>query len=376
MKVLVNTASTYKGGSVQVAQSFIEECRRFKDNEYHVILGDMLGKLVDLENYPDNFSFYKLGHRPATRVLSFKSHNDDLKAIESNTAPDVVFTTSGPAYWRPKAPHLVGYNLPHYIYRDSPFFSKIPFLKRIKWDLKGALIKYYFKIEADAYIVQTDDVNNRLKEMLGVEKVYTVSNTFSQYYRDPIEVENKLPERSSNEFRLLTLSAWYPHKNLEIIPEVIEEMPEMLKKEVLFVLTLPEEDFKKIFSDGHKNIINIGPVKPEEGPSLYRECNAMFLPTLLECFSASYAEAMAMEKPIITSDLGFAHSVCGDAALYANPMDPSDISDKIKMLIKNPSLQEKLIDNGRKRKNKFLNARERAQKYLEICQNLISNGKN
>lgn len=356
-----------------MAHSFIEECKNFPENRYYIVLGEMLSKLVDRDTYPDNFSFYSLGYRPASRIFSLKSHSSDLQTLESDINPDVVFTTSGPAYWRPRAPHLAGYNLPHYIYRDSPFFSELSFYKRVKWDLKGALIKYFFNKEADAYVVQTGDVNERLKELLGVEEVYTVSNTFSQYYRDPIKVADKLPERSSSEFRLLTLSAWYPHKNLEIIPEVIEVMSEKLKKEVRFVLTLPEEDFTNYFPERYRdNIVNVCPVRPEEGPSLYRECDAMFLPTLLECFSASYAEAMAMGKPIITSDLGFAHSVCGEAALYADPMNPRDIAEKIKMLFESPALQQKMIIAGKRRKSEFLNARERAQRYLEICQELIN----
>ena len=55
-------------------------------------------------------------------------------------------------------------------------------------------------------------------------------------------------------------------------------------------------------------IINVGPIKSAECPSLYSECDIMFFSTLLECFSASYAEAMIMKKPIITTDMGFAHT--------------------------------------------------------------------
>lgn len=375
MKLLVNTATTYKGGGVQVAQSFIEECRNFSDHRYHVVLGEMLSELVDRDTYPDNFSFYTLGYRPATRIFSLKSHSKDLKKLEADIKPDAVFTTSGPAYWRPEALHLVGYNLPHYIYRDSPFFSRISFPERVQWDLKGALIKYFFKRDADAFVVQTEDVNERLRKLLGTGEVYTVSNTFSQYYRDPLEVADKLPRRSNDEFRLLTLSAWYPHKNLEIIPKVIDVLPGKLKEKVRFILTLPDEDFEKHFPGRyHRNIVNIGPVKPEEGPSLYRECDAMFLPTLLECFSASYAEAMVMEKPVLTSDLGFAHTICGQAALYAEPMNPEDYAEKIHRLKEDNRLREEMIQAGRMQKKKFLTANERAERYLEICQTLIANG--
>ncbi|MDX1639039.1 MAG: glycosyltransferase family 4 protein [Balneolaceae bacterium] len=368
---MINTSSTFKGGSVQVARSFIEECVQFPEHEYHVLLGDMLSDLVSTANYPENFFFYNVGYRPATRVLSFRSQDHDFKDIEKEIVPDVVFTTSGPAYWRPEAPHVIGYNLPHYIYGESPYFKQIPLWKRVKWFLKGKVIQHYFKRDADAYVVQTDDVNRRLRDWIKSERVYTVSNTYSRHYDSPKQVQNKLPERKETEFRLLTLSAWYPHKNLKIIPDILELLPVHLKERVRFVLTLPEASYKQHFRAGlNGSVINIGPVKPDEGPALYKECDALFLPTLLECFSASYAEAMRMEKPIVTSDMGFAHSVCGGAALYANPEDPNEFAEKISDLADNPDLRRKLTEEGIKRQKAFPTARERAEQYLNICKRL------
>jgi len=375
MKVLINTASTYKGGGVQVAQSFLEECKTITEHEYYVILGNMMADLVDPDEYPINFSFYTIGFRPATRVFSLKSHNKCFDELEEKVNPDVVFTTSGPAYWRPKAPHVVGYNLPHYVYEDSPFFELISYPQKIKWALKGAVIKYFFKREADAYVVQTKDVNQRLSRILKSDNVFTVSNTCSHYYENPERFINKLPERRVEEYRFLILSAWHTHKNLRIIPEVVAALPERIKEKVRFILTLPDNEFEKYFPpEKRQNLINIGPVNPEEGPSLYNECDALFLPTLLECFSASYAEAMRMGKPIITSDLGFAHTVCGDAALYADPMDPKQLAGRIVQLTTQPALSDKLIGMGRLQQNQFLSARKRAEKYLDICKDLVDQG--
>lgn len=359
-----------------MARSFIEECRDIGGNEYHIILSKALARLVDQNEYPDNFFFYSLGYRPATRVFSFKSHSRDLERIEDRIRPDAVFTTSGPAYWKPKAPHLVGYNLPHYIYGDSPFFSQLTFYKRLKWWMKGQVLKYFFKRDAESFVVQTDDVNQRLGNWLKTDKILTVSNTYSQHYEKPKVVSPKLPEREINEYRFLTLSAWYSHKNLDIIPKVFAALPDHLKRKVRFVLTLPEDIFDRHFPSDSPEIINIGPVKPEEGPALYEECDALFMPTLVECFSASYAEAMKMAKPILTSDLSFAHTVCGDAALYADPMNPNEMADKIIELVENTRLRERLIQNGFRRLESFKTARGRAKEYLGICENLVAERQN
>jgi hypothetical protein len=102
MRLLINTASTLKGGGVQVAKSFIEECRNFPEHDYHIVLGTTLDKLINRERFPANFHFYAIGYRPATRVFSFRSADAFFISLEKKIQPEVVFTTSGPSYWRPK----------------------------------------------------------------------------------------------------------------------------------------------------------------------------------------------------------------------------------------------------------------------------------
>ncbi|GAB2680583.1 hypothetical protein GCM10027036_38760 [Flavihumibacter cheonanensis] len=371
MKILINTASTLKGGGVQVALSFLNECKNIGGNNYHVILGITIQKLIDKSSFPSNFYFYPISFRPATKVFSLSSHNQFFKNLEDEVKPDVVFTTSGPSYWRPKAPHLVGFNLAHHIYPDSPYFKKINLYRKLRWRVKKMLAVYFFKRDADAYVVQTEDVNVRLKALLNKSSIYTVSNTISNFYINPIIKNNCLPSKVSGEFRFLLLSAWYPHKNFEILKHIVRLLPYSYKSRVRFILTLPEEIFQqkfdKTFSD---NIINVGPVNVEDGASLYTECDAIFLPTLLECFSATYAEAMVMEKPIITSDMGFAHTVCGDAALYFNPESPEEASQTICMLLDSTSLQKDLINKGKERLKIFGTAKERAEIYLNILDSI------
>ena len=97
----------------------------------------------------------------------------------------------------------------------------------------------------------------------------------------------------------------------------------------------------------------------------------MFLPTLLECFSASYVEAMKMERPIITSDMGFAHTICEDATLYIDPINVEDIASKIIKLYNSKDLQNKLVENGLEKLKAFGSAEDRARNYLLLCENLL-----
>lgn len=373
MRLIINTASTLKGGGLQVAKSFIEECKKFKEHEFHVILGGNIGQTINKKSFPDNFYFYDIDVRPATKIFSLKPVTSFFQEVEKKVNPDVVFTTSGPAYWTPEAPHLVGFNLGHYIYTDSPFFKIIPFWKQIRWKIRGKLKAHFFKKETDAYVVQTDDVNLRVKKWLKTPHVFTVSNSCSSHYFNPLVFPDKLKDRKKNEYRFLLLSAYHPHKNFEIIRKVIDlEIKDNPDTKMRFVLTLPETIFTGIFQDKyHPYIYNVGPVPVAECASLYKECDAMFLPTLLECFSASYVEAMFMEKPIVTADLGFARTVCEEAAIYFDPLNEKDISNKLHLLMENTELQKQLITKGKERRIIFKTAEERALSYINLCKNLI-----
>jgi len=75
----------------------------------------------------------------------------------------------------------------------------------------------------------------------------------------------------------------------------------------------------------------------------------MFLPTFLESFSGTYLEAMHFGLPILTSDLDFAHAVCGDAAIYFDPWNAASIKDAILKLRNNPELSQELVAKGKTR---------------------------
>ena len=370
MRLLINTSVLRFGGAVQVALSFIHECRAYDKNEYHVVLGSGVCAVLDPAEFPINFHFYRqdfgvMNLRKLPRV------QQKMSAIEAQVRPDCVVTTSGPPYWRSKAPHLVGFNLPLYIYPESPYLRKLPFRARARLRTRKWLHRRLFRRDADALIVQTDDVNVRVRRLLGTDKVYTVSNNHNGWYDLLGDYPSRLPERKQGAFRLLTLTSYYPHKNLDLIPQVIEALPEALRSRVEFVLTLTETEYRsRISSRIPPQVRLVGPVAPPECPALYRECDAMFLPTLAECFSASYPEAMKMEKPIVTTDLGFARSICGDAALYFSACDAKAAAGQVERLAGNAKLQERLRRNGRERLAAFDTPAERAQKILEICNDL------
>ncbi|MFA0566652.1 glycosyltransferase, partial [Vibrio sp. 10N.222.51.C8] len=137
-----------------------------------------------------------------------------------------------------------------------------------------------------------------------------------------------------------------------------------------FNITVPDKYYQEVFNGYEDTIINLGPIKNRDCPKIYQQCHAMILPTLVECFSASYPEAMKMERPILTSNYPFASTVCKNAALYFNAHDPSDIADKIRTLAGDPDLYTSLVAAGNERLSAFLSPTERCSKYINLLYKL------
>lgn len=371
MKLIINSGSVFKGGSEQVALSFIYECRNYPQHEFHVVIGPNLASQIDQNEFPNNFRFYLLKNRPATSIVHFIKSMIWYRNLEKTLIPDRVISTGGHGYWRPTVPLIGGFNMAHYIYPESPFFNRMPFRKRLFWRTMKGIHMFFFN-RLDAIIVQTEDVKDRLSKILSSKvPIFVISNTINAYFLTGQTFQNKIPQRKPGEIRLLTISSYYPHKNLEIIDLVTKALVRKRKVNFRFVVTLPEEKLKQLFGEnGNQMIFNVGFVPIKECPSLYKECDFMFLPTLLECFTVSYLEAMVMKKPILTSDISFAHTICKGAAVYFDPLDPEDIANKIISLSEDCEKQNILISNGESIIKSMITPSERARKFLEICEQI------
>ena len=373
MKLIVNTSNLNVGGGMQVAISFINELKEMKNtNEYHVFLSQDINKQIEQNSFPGNFNFYLIEKSPSS-LRTRKSIVSKLNALENEIDPDIVFSLFTPTYWRPKNKHIVGFALGWMTNPKSEAYQVLSLKQKIRRRLDSMYKTFYVKRDSDYFIVETEDVKEKLFKVLNIpkENTFVVGNTYSSYFDQEEYPKFELPEKEKNEFRFITIAHNYPHKNIKVIKEVL---PYLQGSEInyKFFVTIDDESYNVIFKEYKDQVINLGSVESKYCPSLYEQCDALFLPTLLESFTASYPEAMKMSKPILTSDLSFAHSLCQDAALYFDPLDPKDIADKIIKLSEDQQLQNKLIAKGIERLKDFETADSRARKYIEICEKVVN----
>ncbi|WP_063654931.1 glycosyltransferase [Candidatus Arsenophonus triatominarum] len=360
--LLVNASNLYIGGGLQVGISVIEEFTALKVNYIAAVSPPVFEQLSSeaqksckvIESTPSGiFNFF-----------ARKKLNDLVKEYQITD----VFTVFGPSYWKPKVKnHLVGFAQAWLIYDTSIIIDMLSLKEKMKIIVLSFIQPLYFKHNSTKLVTETDDVRLQIEKLFKIcpKKVFTVSNTISSIFYEPKfydrKILNKLPTKN-DDIWLLTIAHDYPHKNLGIITKLVERLPSQFK----FILTVTNEFKIKIPLKYQDRVITLGKISSAQCPPIYEVCDALFLPTLLECFSVSYVEAMYMGKPVFTSNRAFAKTICGDAAYYFDPLNADDIANTIIRAYENPILINERCLRGKELVAKFPLARERAKKYLSI----------
>ncbi|WP_253897502.1 glycosyltransferase [Pseudocitrobacter vendiensis] len=369
--LLINASNLYVGGGVQVAISLLEEFSKL-DRDYVSVVSPVVFEQLSIKAKEKCI----LINTTPSKILNFKGRRElDKIVLDFNIR--TVLTIFGPSYWSPKnVVHIVGFALPWLIYANKNMFSILSFKEKLKTLLLSRLQPYFYKKNADFIVTETKDASDKVKKLLSFKDcdVFTISNTLNAIFKDTIcydySIESKLPNKNDGDYWLLSISHDYPHKNMRIIYDLLELLPDNYK----FITTLPCS-FTDGLSDAHKErIITLGRVNSNQCPVLYQKCDAMFLPTLLECFSASYLEAMFMKKIIITSNRDFSRSVCEKHAFYFDPLDPKDISDSILDVSRmSTSKIENVLLSAYIHGETFPTAKERAKAYLSLIDKVKKN---
>ena len=113
------------------------------------------------------------------------------------------------------------------------------------------------------------------------------------------------------------------------------------------------------------NIRYLGRVTDGELKTLYGHALAFACPSLSEGFGFTPLEAMAMSCPVIATTGGAVPEVCGDAALYADPLDRSAWREALSQVVTDAGLRADLARRATARAGLFT-WREAARQVLEV----------
>jgi glycosyltransferase involved in cell wall biosynthesis len=126
----------------------------------------------------------------------------------------------------------------------------------------------------------------------------------------------------------------------------------------------------RVFRDGvatqDRRIVRLGYVSDGELRSLYEAASVFVYPSFYEGFGLPPLEAMTCGCPVLVARSSSLPESCGDAALYCDPSSPADIAEKIKSLLDDPELAEKMRILGKRWSVQFTTQRTASLLWSEI----------
>ena len=234
-------------------------------------------------------------------------------------------------------PNVETKRLAVYCHNSTPFY-KMKF-KDIKYDKKvflfSKLYKYLYKINIkrnDYVIVQQDWIRKKF------EKMYKIKN----------DNKNKIEKKTF----------FYPSfprifKNFEIICKAVELLEKKGKKNFKVYLTIDgtENLYSKEIVEKYKNLKCIeflGLLTREEVFEYYSKVECLIFPSKLETWGLPISEFKIYNKPIILSELEYAHETVGEyeKCLFFNPNSEDELEKQmLKIINKEDKYENNKINN-------------------------------
>jgi glycosyltransferase involved in cell wall biosynthesis len=349
LRLLVDCLPLSQGGGVQGAVAFLHNLARAPDIAWTALVPLLLETAL-----PADIRF-----DPRIVLVDKRSSLDRirlhgaLRRFEREFSPDVVFSVFGPPFFRARAPHVVGFAMPLLVYDRLGGRLAQPLMERLTDPLRVAAFR-----RADHLVVETETIRGRVARRLAIEPaaISVVGNGVNPI----LEAFAAVPPPSGR-FAILVPAAYYRHKNLGIVPAVaarLRALDPSLGFEFRFTLDPRSAHWRRLVEDAEAlavadALVAVGVLPLPALAQAYRDCSAVFLPSLREASSAVYPESFHFERPLVASDTDFARELCGEAALYAEPSDAEALARRLLDVARRPELRERLVAAGRRRLRRY-----------------------
>lgn len=361
---MINASNLHVGGGVQVATSVIGELAH--------MAALPPGLVIWASDAVDN-NLRKLGYDlsalPAYEVVN--SHGLNLlrsPLARRMQAFDAVLTIFGPLYiWKLAGVNITGFaqswiiNPDNEVARASGWRQSL--LNRLKFGLQAAFFK-----RADQLVVELEHVRDGLlRRGIGAGSViHVVRNSLSSLYLSPDHWQAVSVPVTGCDLKLGFVGSNYAHKNTRIFPQVIDALRRNHGINASIYVTFTDEEWAACDDAFRAVVTNVGPLFVTQCPTFYRSMDAVIFPSLLECFSATPLEAMAMERPLFASDRPFNRDVCQGHAHYFDPLSPTSAAAAIAWVFANGGPDQQTLRAARDHAIHFSSPKERAEKYLAL----------
>lgn len=189
-----------------------------------------------------------------------------------------------------------------------------------------------------------------------VKAIHLGLDTTQFRYVGDIDVQREVRERYQlPQQYVLFVGNVKPNKNLRALVSAFAELAPTMP-ELHLLIAGKKDGFitgdRTLFNQIDQNrvlterIVFSGYVAADDLPVLYSMAQVFAFPSLYEGFGFPPLEAMACGCPVVASNRGSIPEICGDAALYINPADPTELANGIRQVLTDAQRRDELIRRG------------------------------
>jgi glycosyltransferase involved in cell wall biosynthesis len=232
----------------------------------------------------------------------------------------------------------------------------------------GYLIVSWFAIKTSYIIVPS----NFWKEIIIKKFKINPKNIQTTYEAvDPEFIKTSLKPNPKASNYILYTGNLYPHKNISIIIQALKNLPNTQLK-IICARNIFSNRIEKIIKQSKltNQVSFLGYIDDSRFAKIYSNAIALVHPSLMEGFSLTGLEAMALNCPVISSNASCLPEIYGKSVLYFDPFDAQDLTNKIKLLQSSKLLRQELICLGKKQLQKY-SWNKTAQKTLNIYRDIL-----
>jgi len=286
-------------------------------------------------------------------------------------------------------------NLVHFTHFNKPilYFGKsvVTIHDLIKHFFKGRLnttknatiywIKHFFYIILTNIVIKTNYIivpsdfwrDYLIKNFhIDPQKITTTHEAVDPNFLNKINNLESTPPLKNQKPYIIYTGNLYPHKNVQIIIEALRSLPNLNLK-IICARNYFTETIEKLINKYklQKQVEFLGYIPDQEFKEIYSHALALVHPSLMEGFSLTGLEAMALDCPVISSNSSCLPEIYQDSVLYFDPTNVQDLINQITKLQKSPKLRDELIKLGHLQVAKY-SWTKTAKKTLEVYQKLLS----
>ena len=381
MKIVLNFLPLKSGGGLQVGLDFIEQAKKHgREHEWFLVAtrGTPLAEVREASN----LRLVKTVSKSVMARLWFEYLG--CRKLIREIGAKLVYTQFGTHWPGASTVNIVGCAYSNLFYPEINFWERFPLTRRLVRKGIDSLRMLRLR-QADHVIFETEDLARRAVRLKGFqsERVSWVKPSVSSLValgKEHIPTRERC-RRLPKGFRVLLLSTYNPNKNIDLLPRIAKVIDERFPdNDMVFVMTLPHQSSTtvQILKDAQKSgvsdrIVNLGPIPQEGCAEVYRACDLVILPSQLESFSNTIAEAWVMRKPLLISDMDWSRSLCKAGAAYFRYRDSHDAAEQIRRIRNDSRYYTALVAEGESMLRTYPTACERFQQYLSIIERFSLN---